>query len=1017
MAEEAGRNLFFNSGFELGLAGYGFVKHLRPETNPKMVYEGLVIDAKASGGKACLRVPNRFGESCEIYVKEVRIKPATRYTISLDMRSEAADASVPVIFLSITDQWRIHGQTFKVTTEWKRYRYSFTTGTNTPLEYNLMIRHSWESNDGPGDLWVDNLQVQEGSETEYRPAADLELAPVCDRNLFIAGREEKFTVATVLVNQGDREAKGNLALNQINDLTRERKPLTTLAFSLRPGDRLTLPYAFMPAEFGSFTVEATVDVPGAVSIPGDYAAIEAIEKKLVDLDRTLVVGVNGGIGQPGYRWAGKAGYAARAGNQEDYIRLLSEMGCRLLRAWDTGAPFGWENTEPERGRFTYEESDLLVALGEKYGLRILPVLGNSSFLCSDTPPKGKFKANGWPAWVKEAGRKRTEISDFWKKGGIEYMGFPPLDLWEQYVRNIAKRYDRRLTHFEIVNEPNIYITAEEYVPYLKAAYKALKAVNPSNRVVGFCSTGDLGGNMSQFLQECFALGGLDYADAVSFHPYHSYDLSALMPADKAIADMGALMQKAGAKRPIWNTEMYYLRPGKTAFEKANPSGEYAGHRYLTDLGEGVAQSIPIENRSLFKNRVTEYLQNSGSMTEFLPGPMYAVYNACVRLFEGSRPYKKIRWANDSICYVYERDGAYTAAFWHYGTLANLAVKLPLDEANAELYDLFGNKRPLTTAPLPLLSRQWFVKWKGKSPDDFIAALSAAQITSPTTVSLGAAHLIPRADGGWALAATVANQSSKPLPVRAGATGEGVVAEAIAGATLEPGAFASFAIPVAFKKGPPAAARVRVWADGKMTDFPVALGPLRQTVVVGRTPGKAVELARLGRGERPAVKASFLASRDDKGLVLAVQVKDATPSGDSGARNPWEQDCLEFFLDAEPAAAALKAPDAYHGRVARLFVLPYAPKGKQVVCQKKDLEDFVPGKISVIVTARPAGYDATVRIPWTALGVADKGGGELLGFDLAVDDAVGAEKAQSQILWNSSGDAYKNRLGFGFLRFE
>jgi hypothetical protein len=1016
-AGEGGRNLFFNSGFELGAAGYGMVKHLRPETNPKMIYEGLVIDTKASGGKSCLRVPNRFGESCEIYVKEVRVKPATRYTISLDLKSEVADAPVPVIFLSVTDQWRIHSQTFKVTTEWKRYRYSFTTATNTPAEYNLMIRHSWESNEGAGDLWIDKLQVQEGSETEYRPAADLEIAPVCERNLFIAGREEKLAIATAVVNQGAREAKGNVTLTAVNDLTGERKPLATLPFSLRAGESATLPYSFTPTEFGSFDVEAACESPGAMTIPGCYTAIGAIEKKLVDLDRTLVVGVNGGIGHSGYRWAGKAGYAARAGGQEDFIRLLSQMGCRLLRAWDTGAPFGWENTEPEKDQFTYEESDLLVALGEKHGLRILPVLGNSSFLCSDVPTKGKFNARGWPAWVKAAGRKRTEISDFWKKGGVEYMGFPPLDLWENYVKNIARRYDRRITHFEIVNEPNIFITAEEYAPYLKAAHQALKKVNPSNRVVGFCSTGDLGGNMSQFLQESFALGGLDYADAVSFHPYHSYDLSALMPADRAIADMRALMQKAGALRPIWNTEMYYLRPGKTAFEKANPSGEYAGHRYLTDLGEGVAQSIPLESRSLFKNLVTPYLQNSGSLTEYIPGSMYAVYNACVRLFEGARPFQKIRWPNESICYVFEREGSYLAAFWHYGGGENFSVKLALDGGNAELFDLFGNRRAFSAEALPLGSRQFYVKWKGKDPQAFLAALQGAEIRTPKTVAVGGTHLVPRPDGGWALATAIANQLAKPIAVRCGLQGEAAVAEAISSASIEPGANATILIPVKIKKGPGSPAVVKAFAEGKIVDFPVVLGPLRAVAGVGRDAGAGNDLKKSGRDKTPSHKASFTAVRDDKGFVVKVKVDDATPSGESGARNPWDQDCVEFFIDADPAFAGMKNNEVHHGRVARLFVLPYAPKGKQLVCMKKDLAGFTPDKIPVSVTVRPGGYEAVVRIPWTALGMEGKAGGELLGFDLAVDDADGAAKAQSQLLWNSSGDAFKNRLSFGFLRFD
>ena len=41
---------------------------------------------------------------------------------------------------------------------------------------------------------------------------------------------------------------------------------------------------------------------------------------------------------------------------------------------------------------------------------------------------------------------------------------------------------------------------------------------------------------------------------------------------------------------------------------------------------------------------------------------------------------------------------------------------------------------------------------------------------------------------------------------------------------------------------------------------------------------------------------------------------------------------------------------------------------------------------------------------------------LLGFDIAVDNAIGGEKAVQQLMWNSSGDAYKNRCSFGFIEF-
>jgi hypothetical protein len=80
--------------------------------------------------------------------------------------------------------------------------------------------------------------------------------------------------------------------------------------------------------------------------------------------------------------------------------------------------------------------------------------------------------------------------------------------------------------YEVLNEVNLYsptITAAEYVPYLKAAYTSIKAVDPGSTVLesGLGTEDDPGAAdyPVDYLQAMYAAGAKGYFDAVNIHPY------------------------------------------------------------------------------------------------------------------------------------------------------------------------------------------------------------------------------------------------------------------------------------------------------------------------------------------------------------------------------------------------------------------------------------------------------------------------------------------------------------------
>ena len=90
-------NLIFNASFELGDAGFGCMKFLRPDTNPELRYDRPVIDpTTAASGKQSMRIPNGFVEETMFYGRDFPWEPGADYTFSAWMKSTVAPHPVHI---------------------------------------------------------------------------------------------------------------------------------------------------------------------------------------------------------------------------------------------------------------------------------------------------------------------------------------------------------------------------------------------------------------------------------------------------------------------------------------------------------------------------------------------------------------------------------------------------------------------------------------------------------------------------------------------------------------------------------------------------------------------------------------------------------------------------------------------------------------------------------------------------------------------------------------------------------
>ncbi|HBJ95514.1 MAG TPA: hypothetical protein DDZ11_03310 [Lentisphaeria bacterium] len=552
--------------------------------------------------------------------------------------------------------------------------------------------------------------------------------------------------------------------------------------------------------------------------------------------------------------------------------------------------------------------------------------------------------------------------------------YPPVDLFENYIEQTVKHLKGRVPAYEIVNEPNLFLSPDGYARYLKAAHDAIRRADPAAKISGFCITSDFGTDAGPWFEACVKAGGIKYVDAMGFHPYGSRKLGSIIPADRAVANIRATLAAYGRPdMPLWNTELYYLGEdvGKKGCEETENTAEDLVQRFLVDAGEGVGQSIAIHADILWKRLLTPHMWTGKNYHELIPSELMVACNTLARLFEGAKPVKKIRLPNGVICYVYRKDGKLIAAVWEYQSKKGVHA----DFSKFEVMDLFGNaeksgEKELTAAP--------FYLTQGKlSEAEFLAELEKLPLRLDQPVLSG--KIVRRV--GDTLFVSLHNDSGKAESVIAGITGGGIAASAPVRFTIPAHTSQTVEIPVR-----------NVKSNGKK---PELLLVLKNNTF--RTPVEIVENQLVPRSFKMA-NAEGTVEFGSGAITVTMRVKDASDAGVSGTRSPWETDCVEFFFDTDPFFVAQHNPQAYADSNFRLFITPRDVRklhtmGIDAKNCKLELKPEADGYSFVLTVAAKTG--------------------KYLGFDIKIDDSDG--KTVKEFPLGNGKELYKNRCNFSIVK--
>jgi hypothetical protein len=230
--------------------------------------------------------------------------------------------------------------------------------------------------------------------------------------------------------------------------------------------------------------------------------------------------------------------------KEQTMKMAQEAGIGWIKEI-----FAWEEIEPRKGYFyndryrvsTWAKYDEIVALAERYGLRVIARL--------DRPP----------TWSRRDNRLDTAPPD-------------KLSDYVDFVAEVVKRYKGRVQFFQVWNEPNIYPEWGErppdpagYVEMLRAVSTRAKEIDPNVVILSAplaqtLEVSDRNLNELDYLDGMYKAGAKGAFDILTANAY-GFEYPPDAPADPKVLNFSRLkllrevMERHGDHdRPIWFNE-------------------------------------------------------------------------------------------------------------------------------------------------------------------------------------------------------------------------------------------------------------------------------------------------------------------------------------------------------------------------------------------------------------------------------------------------------------------------------
>jgi len=666
---------------------------------------------------AKLHSPYNFAFVCAIY-NRIPLKRGQKYTVSAWMKADKPGVKANIICAE--ESWGGNDWgAFPVTTEWKRYSFPFFTSEFKKGGYCL----TWigiDSGCKEGSLWIDAVQVEEGDLSDFQPSAEVEygISVASPEKLFESGSPCK--AALSVRNNGKAQLDGKVDY-VIKDFWEKPVFTGTVPVSMKAGSTASYPVDFGKLSCGYYRGYFT-------------ASTGEVEE--------LIFGVY--VPQPLEMLPDDWPLACH----NDPMPIVRKLGFGAVRAFNI---FNFANIAAEKGKFDFSQPDRMVKRAEECGLVIMPILGDLM----------------WPYWGHEAPIPKYALEKLVENpANGRRITWAKLDAWKDYVRAMTSHYKGKVTIWEVLNEPNLWMTPEEYFPYLKASYEAAKEGNPDCNVVGVCATSDFAGKPGTFTDNVFKQGGTKYFDTLSMHLYDTNppERTIGVGSDEMLETWRRIMKETyGKDTSVWHTEKSYI-PRELAYSrrKVNVPVEYCDEpQFLIPnfklkaeymLRETLLNAVAGGKGKFFwfgqlyydSCFITiRYHQPYGlDHTEFdqSPTPELIAANGLARVLTGmSHSFRQLSWGDVNRCSIFTGEKGTLAALWNWKTGGKVAI--PVGKNKFILSNFFGE--PIAAAPddkgeivVELAGAPKYLSLPGQDGERACALLKNARLLDAATDVIG-----------------------------------------------------------------------------------------------------------------------------------------------------------------------------------------------------------------------------------------------------------------------------------------
>jgi len=536
------KNLVPNSSFECGASGWGTVsREFGWGAGGLTSLWGRVDDTTAADGRRSFRIDLDRATAPVIgwdYYDPVRepvldplvgnrgwieVEAGQEYTLSVHVKADAAGA--PCAFAVWEASGGVQRKQFTAIDQWQRV--SFTFRPNAKQVFVAVGPDLRDSGIQKATVWVDAVQLERGREaTPYALRSPVEVGIEWERPGHLFHSPEEARAFITAYNAADAPTTVQVSVS-VTDFFDKVAAEPRLALKLPPRSAARKSLRLGVRDKGYYQLRVAAGSAAVLPINAERFAVIAPAA-----DGNGIFGMNHAYADP------------------QLLRTSKEIGLAWFRDWS----LKWQQVEPEKGRFDFDMTDFQINRVLEAGLSVDALLPFPSSEWSTTaPPDAKGSAD---------------------LGEHARVAYKPRDLSEfaEYVRAVVARYQDRVHTWEILNEP-LYTgyavpratghTVDDYVALLKAAYQAIKQVDPGAFVIG-----GIAASPETMAPELIAAGGLYWLDGINIHIYPVFGLpEAYLPG---LEKLNALMREAGNPKPIYFTEGAYYGDDDLPFEPFSP---------------------------------------------------------------------------------------------------------------------------------------------------------------------------------------------------------------------------------------------------------------------------------------------------------------------------------------------------------------------------------------------------------------------------------------------------------------